>query len=85
MELTAAIEGLKMLKFSCEVELFSDSSYLVNAFKNDWIGNWKKNGWRNSSKDEVKNRDLWDILDKLCNTHKIKWIKVKGHSDNVYT
>lgn len=84
MELTAAIEGLKVLKFPCEVELYSDSSYLVNAFKSDWIGNWKLNGWQNSSKEEVKNRDLWEQLDALCSTHKVTWIKVKGHSDNAY-
>lgn len=84
MELMAAIEGLKVLKFPCEVELYSDSSYLVNAFRSNWIGNWKLNGWRNSSKDEVRNRDLWEHLDTLCNMHKVIWIKVKGHSDNVY-
>lgn len=84
MELMAAIEGLKTLKFPCEVELYSDSSYLINAFLNDWIGNWKTNGWRNSSKDEVRNRDLWEQLDALCNIHHVRWIKVKGHSDNEY-
>lgn len=84
MELMAAIEGLKALKFPCEVELYSDSSYLINAFKCDWIGTWKLNGWRNSSKDEVKNRDLWEQLDNLTGIHKVVWIKVKGHSDNVY-
>lgn len=82
MELKAAIEGLNALKIPCEVELYSDSSYLVNAFKSDWITAWKLNGWKNSSKDEVKNRDLWEQLDVLCNIHKVTWIKVKGHSDN---
>jgi len=84
MELTAAIEGLKALKYPCDVELYSDSSYLVNAFTNNWIDNWKLNGWRNSSKDEVKNRDLWEQLTELTGTHKVRWIKVKGHSDNEY-
>ena len=84
MELTAAREGLKLLKFPCEVELYSDSSYLVNAFKKGWIVNWKTNGWRNSSKDEVCNRDLWEQLDELSNMQKVTWIKVKGHSDNNY-
>lgn len=83
MELLAAIEGLKALRFPCEVELYSDSSYIVNTFNNDWIGDWKSNGWRNSSKEEAKNRDLWEQLDALCNIHKVNWIKVKGHSDNV--
>lgn len=84
MELTAAIEGLKALKYHCDVELYSDSSYLVNAFTNKWIDSWKLNGWRNSSKDEVKNRDLWEQLTDLTGIHRVKWIKVKGHSDNEY-
>lgn len=84
MELTAAIEGLKALKYPCSVELYSDSSYLINAFKNNWLTGWKRNGWRNSSKEEVKNRDLWEEIDGLCSIHQIKWIKVKGHSDNEY-
>jgi ribonuclease HI len=62
--------------------LYSDSSYLVDAFDKKWIDRWKLKGWINQSKDEVKNIDLWKKLDKLSETHKIKWIKVKGHSDN---
>ncbi len=84
MELTAAIEGLKALKIPCNVTLFSDSSYLVNAFILNWISNWKMNGWKNASKAPVSNMDLWVILDELSNTHKIKWEKVKGHSDHPY-
>lgn len=84
MELTAAIKGLKALKEPCEVELYSDSAYLVNGFEKFWLVNWKKNGWINSSKEEVKNSDLWKELDSLNSIHKIKWIKVKGHADNEY-
>jgi len=84
MELTAAIEGLKALKYPCSVELYSDSSYLVDAFNNSWITGWKLNGWRKSNKEEVKNKDLWEQLDELAKTHDITWIKVKGHSDNEY-
>lgn len=84
MELFAAIEALKSLKEPCDVELYSDSAYLVNGFVQKWIVSWKKNGWRNSSKEEVKNKDLWMELDILSGIHKIKWIKVKGHSDNEY-
>lgn len=84
MELKAAIEALCSLKNPCEVELYSDSAYLVNAFEKGWIAGWKSNGWKNSSKDEVKNIDLWMKLDELSNVHKIKWVKVKGHSDNEY-
>ncbi len=82
MELTAAIEGLKALKETCEVEIYSDSAYLVNGFEMGWLENWKSNGWRNKSKDEVKNVDLWKELDNLCSRHRVNWIKVKGHSDN---
>jgi len=84
MELRAAIEALKCLKEPCEVELYSDSAYLVNAFTKNWIENWKKNGWVTSGKEEVKNVDLWKQLDKYTEIHKIKWIKVKGHSDNEF-
>lgn len=84
MELRAAIEGLKALKEPCDVELYSDSSYLVNSFEKNWLENWKSNGWMNKSKDEVKNIELWKELDRLCNIHKVLWIKVKGHSDNEY-
>lgn len=82
MELTAAVAALEALKEPCRVELYSDSSYLVDAFDKKWIERWKLKGWINQNKDEVKNIDLWKRLDKFNDTHKIKWIKVKGHSDN---
>jgi len=82
MEITAVIEGLKLLKYPCEVEVYSDSAYVVNAFNQKWIEGWKKNGWKNSNKEEVKNRELWEELDSLVNTHNVTFIKVKGHSDN---
>lgn len=84
MELRAAIEALKRLKEACEVELYSDSAYLINGFDRYWVKTWKSNGWINSSKEEVKNSDLWKELDRLNSVHKIKWIKVKGHADNEY-
>ncbi len=84
MELLAALEALKCLKEPCEVELYSDSAYLINGFEKGWIWNWKKNGWINSSKDPVKNIELWKELDRQNRAHKIDWIKVKGHSDNEY-
>ena len=82
MEITAVIEGLKLLKYPCEVEVYSDSAYVVNAFNQHWIEGWKKNGWKNSSKEEVKNRELWEELNELTNIHTVTFIKVKGHSDN---
>lgn len=84
MELTAAIEALLMLKKPCEVDLYSDSAYLINCFKNGWLKVWKEKNWVNSKKEPVKNIDLWSKLDELSTIHKINWIKVKGHADNIY-
>lgn len=85
MELKAVIEGLKALKEPCSVKLYSDSAYVINAFQNGWIDEWKKNGWtRGQKKEELKNADLWQELDSLIQKHRIQWIKVKGHSDNEY-
>ena len=84
MEITAVLEGLKALKTDCEVEVYSDSAYVVNAFNSNWIGAWKKNGWKNAQKEEVKNKELWQELDILVEKYKVKFIKVKGHSDNQY-
>ena len=84
MELTAVIEALKMLKFPCQVDLYSDSAYVVNAFLQNWIGNWVKNNWKTSSKEPVKNQGLWKELYELTKTHQVKFIKVKGHSDNEF-
>lgn len=84
MEITAVIEGLKLLKYKCEVEIYSDSAYVVNAFNNKWIYGWMKNNWINSSKEPVKNKELWQELYDLVKQHEVKFIKVKGHSDNKY-
>ena len=84
MELTAAIKALEKLKVPCNVELYSDSAYLVNAFNEGWITSWQLNGFKNASKKPVANVELWEKLIEFNNIHKIKWIKVKGHSDNEY-
>lgn len=84
MELTAVIEGLKLLKFPCKVKLYSDSAYVVNAFNQKWIYGWLKNGWKNSSKEPVKNKELWQELYNLTKVHEVEFIKVKGHADNEY-
>ncbi len=84
MELTAVIEALKLLKFKCKVSLYSDSAYVVNAFNQKWIYGWMKNGWKNASKEPVKNKELWQELYDLTKTHEVTFIKVKGHSDNEY-
>lgn len=82
MELMAVIEGLKALKEPCEVDVYSDSAYVVNAFKEDWITPWQLNGWKNANKKPVKNVELWQELLSLCEKHKVVWHKVKGHADN---
>lgn len=84
MELLAAISALNLLKEPCEVELYSDSAYLINCFQNGWLESWKKKNWVNSKREKVKNIDLWIQLDELSKKHSIHWIKVKGHADNVY-
>ena len=84
MELTAVIEALKQLRISCEIELYSDSAYVVNAFNQKWIYGWLKNGWKNSNKEPVKNKELWEELYNLTKMHSVNFIKVKGHSDNEF-
>lgn len=84
MELMAAIVALETLKEPCDVELYSDSAYLVNAYNQNWIEGWKKKNWKNSSKQDVKNRDLWERLEKQTTIHSVTFIKVKGHSDNEF-
>ena len=84
MELTAVIEALKLLKFKCNVKLYSDSAYVVNAFNQKWIYGWLKNGWKNSNKEPVKNKELWEELYSLTKIHNVEFIKVKGHADNKY-
>ncbi len=84
MELTAAIKALELLKEPCEVDLYSDSAYLVNSFNEGWITKWQLNGFRSSNKKPVQNLELWQKLIELNNIHKIKFIKVKGHADNEF-
>ena len=81
MELTAAIEALKAVKKSNDIELYTDSQYVKNGI-NLWIINWKKNGWKTANKKEVANKDLWIELDKYVKNHNITWFWVKGHSGN---
>lgn len=82
MELLAPIEALSRLKEPCEVDVYSDSAYLVNAFLQNWLANWIRRGWLKSDKKPVENRDLWEQLLQFTQVHKINWHKVKGHADN---
>ncbi|MBR2921891.1 MAG: ribonuclease HI [Alphaproteobacteria bacterium] len=80
MELTAVIEALKALKKPCNIVLYTDSRYVMDGV-NEWLPNWKLNGWRTANKKTpVKNIDLWQSLESLIENHKIKWIWVKGHN-----
>lgn len=81
MELTAALEALKALKQPCEVQLHSDSSYLVKGMKG-WIHAWERNGYRTSNGEVVKNADLWSALYAMSFKHNITWVWVKGHATN---
>tara|TARA_B100000401_G_C52808626_1_gene722422 strand:- start:2163 stop:2597 length:435 start_codon:yes stop_codon:yes gene_type:complete len=79
MELTAVIEALKYLKCKSNINLFTDSKYVMQGIE-EWIHNWKKNNWKTSKKEPVKNKELWIELDKLVSLHNIQWKWVKGHS-----
>ncbi|MEI6638770.1 MAG: ribonuclease HI [Chlorobium sp.] len=84
MELSAAIEALQALKEPCQIDLYSDSSYLVNAINNGWLKRWTLNNWQTAAKKSVENIDLWQKILKLLTLHTINFHKVKGHSDNQY-
>lgn len=84
MEIFAVIQGLKALKEPCEVEIYSDSAYLVNAINNGWLESWLKNDFKSASKSPIKNVDLWKALNLELYRHKYTFIKVKGHSDNEF-
>lgn len=90
MELTAAINALKSLnewhlvRDEDGVVVFSDSAYLINCYKQNWWVNWEKNGWKNSKKQPVANKDLWERLIPFFKDERIKWEKVKGHENDVW-
>lgn len=79
MELTAAIKALEALTRDCQIDLYTDSQYLRQGMT-QWLTSWKKNNWKNSQKQPVKNIDLWQQLDVLSKKHEINWHWVKGHS-----
>ncbi len=84
MELFAVISALECLKEPCEVKLYSDSAYTVNAFEKGWIYEWERSFWKKADNKPVLNDDLWKRLLSLTKTHKVEFIKVKGHADNEY-
>lgn len=81
MELKAAIEGLNALKRPCEVDLFTDSQYVMKGITT-WMHDWKRRGWRTADNKPVKNDDLWRALDEAASRHQVKWHWVRGHADD---
>jgi len=79
MELTAAIQALEALKRPCRVDLHTDSQY-VRLGITEWLENWKLKGWKTAGRKPVKNRDLWQELDRQAARHQVRWHWVKGHS-----
>lgn len=84
MELLGAIDALKMLKSPCEVDLYSDSKYIVDAINKGWAVSWRQKNWMRTKKEKAKNIDLWEQMLELCDIHKINFIWVKGHSTNKF-
>ena len=81
MEVFAVISALGALKERCHVRIHSDSAYVVNAFKQGWIDNWQKRGWKTSDGKPVENQDLWRLLLIVVRKHEVEFIKVPGHAD----
>ncbi len=81
MELTAAVQALAELKEPCKVQITTDSEYVKNGITS-WIRGWKRNGWINSQKKPVANRDLWEDLDHQTQRHEVNWLWTKGHADH---
>lgn len=80
MEMMALIKALEALKYpDQDIQAFSDSSYLMNCFREKWYLNWEKNGWKTSGKKAVENRDLWEKLISLVKLHNVRFYRVKGH------
>ena len=80
MELTAVIRAFEALqRDGLTIELYSDSSYVINCFKQGWYRNWERNGWKNSKKEPVENKDLWETLLALLRKHRVSFFHVKGH------
>lgn len=82
MEMQAALEALRALKFPCDVLLHTDSQYLRKGFSEGWINGWRHRNWKTSTGEPVKNKDLWQSLWEQAQFHRINWIKVKAHAND---
>ncbi|MDC0712529.1 ribonuclease HI [Stigmatella sp. ncwal1] len=83
MELTAALMALRALKSPCQVQLFTDSQYVRNAFQEKWLDRWQRTGWKTAAKQPVQNADLWQALLEQTRVHQVTWNWVRGHSGHV--
>ena len=83
MEIRGALEGLRSLHRPRRVGVYSDSAYVVNCFRDKWYERWLQNGWKNSQKKPVENRDLWEALIAEVERHQVTWHKVAGHSGDL--
>ena len=84
MELMAAIVAMEALKEPCEITLTSDSKYLTDAINKGWLASWKKNGWVKADKKPVLNVELWERIDALLSTHRVRFVWVHGHQGHAY-
>lgn len=84
MEVFAVIQALSLLKYPCEVDLYSDSAYTVNAIEKGWLKDWERSGWKKADGKAVQNVDLWQELSDLLGRHCVRFHKVKGHADNEF-
>ena len=82
MEMTAAIEALRLLTRPCQITITTDSQYLVKGMT-EWITGWQRKGWRNSKKEPVVNKDLWELLLTLTEAHSVQWKWVRGHAGHI--
>lgn len=80
MEMMGVIAALEALRRPCQIDLYTDSQYVVNAFEKGWIRNWQKNGWKTASKEPVKNKELWERMLKAASGHDLTFHWVKGHA-----
>ena len=84
MELLAVISALELLKEPCEVDLYSDSKYVIDSITKGWAAGWRARGWKKADKSPAKNPELWERLLNLLDMHKVTFHWVKGHADNPY-
>lgn len=84
MELLAVISALETLKYPCSVKIFTDSQYIAKAINQGWLNKWQRNGWKTSTKTDVKNKDLWQRMISLIKVHSVKFNWVKGHNGDYY-